>query len=69
MAKISPLWQNLTSLSQISIALFSIWQNFKPLLEKYKRLIGQIFIVVNGQILNKLSSHLVTLTSSCTFKT
>ena len=38
----------------------SVWQNFEFSLENYI-CFGQIFIVANGQILAKLSSHLVTL--------
>ena len=32
--------------------LFCIWQNFEPTLQNIRKVIGQIFIVVNGQILN-----------------
>ena len=60
--EIPPLWQNCKSLWQFSLALFSIWQNVEHTLKKcVSYWIGQVFFVVNGQTLEKLSSHLVTL--------
>ena len=51
-----PLWPNFKGLWQFVKVLFSIWENFKPTLA-----IRLILIIVNGQILNKLPSHLVAL--------
>ena len=60
--KILPLWRNFKSLWLFFEGLFCIGQNFDP-----NRInvfdIGQIYIVVNGQILKILFSHLVTLFS------
>ena len=39
--------------------ILSIWRHFEPTLAIFA--VGQIFIVLIGQILNKQSSHLVTL--------
>ena len=56
--EILPLWQNFDSLLQCFVGLFIIWHNFDPTLNK---IIRQYIVAVIGQILNKLSSHLVTL--------
>ena len=60
------IWQNFATVEKFKIlcqfldCLWSIWQNNKhPLVSFYA--IGQIFIAVNGLILIKKSSHLVTL--------
>ena len=58
--EISPLWRVFSYLWQFFECFFHICQNFEPTLATFYR-IGQMFIVVNGQILNKLSNHLVTL--------
>ena len=55
--KITSLWHNLKSLWQVYFVsgkiLNLLWQNYHA--------IEQFFIVVSGQILKELSSHLVTL--------
>ena len=62
------IWQHIetfavkkTLLAIFIVYLPSICQNFVPTLEFF--FVGQIFIVENGQILNKSSSRLVTLTA------
>ena len=42
------------------LGLFSIWQNIEPSLVHFNAF-GHCFLFVNGQILNKKSSHLITL--------
>ena len=51
--EISPFWHNLKSLGQIFEGLFSIWQNIDPCVVKMSYTIGQVFIVVDGQIFLK----------------
>ena len=50
--QISPPWQIFKSIEQFLEDLFIIWLNFHPTLAKLYA-IGQIFIVVSGQIMNK----------------
>ena len=50
MAKFRQLWQQ----------KLSLWQNLEPTLTNFYA-IGQIFLIVNSQMLKKLSSHVVTL--------
>ena len=57
---ILPLWYNFKSLGQFWSGLFSVCQN-SNLFWQFNYAIGQFFIVVNGRILIKLWSHLVTL--------
>ena len=45
----------------LNVYLFSIGQNFKPTLPNFYYFGAKIFIATNGQILDKWSSHLVTL--------
>ena len=61
------IWQNYKHLVTRFVRIVSIvlrffrnWQNFKPPLWSIFA-IEQVFIIVNGQILNKSYSHLVTL--------
>ena len=54
LAKKLSIWQFLEG-------LFSLWQFFEPTLGNFYA-IGQTFISVNSQILQKCSSPLVTLT-------
>ena len=58
--EISPLWKNLTRLWQYLAGLFRIWQNSGPTLANCVGL-WSILIAVNGLILKKKFSHLVTL--------
>ena len=58
--EISPLWKHFTRLWLLFEDLFSIVQNFEPTSANFVD-IGQIFIAVNDQKLNKQYSHLVTL--------
>ena len=55
--EISALRRDVKKLWPFRKGSLSIWQNFELPLVNF----GQIFIVVNGQILNNLSNHLVTL--------
>ena len=48
--EISPLRHNFKNLGHIFEGLFSVWQNFDPILAK-KFTLGQVFIAVDGQIL------------------
>ena len=50
-------------LGYIFEGVLCIWQNFEPSLNKFDA-IGQIFIIEYGQILDKQSSHPVTLSRS-----
>ena len=50
LGKISPLRHNFKNLGHIFEGLFSVWQNFDPILAK-KFTLGQVFIAVDGQIL------------------
>ena len=50
LGEISPLWQNFKVFGQLLKALFTIWQNFEPILAIFYA-IGQIYIPINGQIL------------------
>ena len=62
--QISPFWYNLKSLGQIFDGLFSTWRKFDPTVSK-RFTIGQVFIVVDGQIvLNNLAiwSHCLRVT-------
>ena len=70
--EISPLWQNFTTLAKFHHfgKIIIVLGNFQMLyldskmlnlLWKYKFAVGHVFIIVNGQILNKLPSHLVAL--------
>ena len=57
------IWQNFATLAKDSekfAGSFSIWQHVEPTLVN-SFAFGQIIDVVNGHILNKISSHLVTL--------
>ena len=57
------IWRNFATLvkkSSLWTIFEGIWLNFDPALAK-NYAFGQIFIFVNGQILSKLSTHLVTL--------
>ena len=64
-----PLEQKFTNIWQIFDSLFLIWQNAEHTLGICD-IIGLIFTAVNGQILKKLSNHLVTLiTRNCVYHT
>ena len=59
--EISPLWQNFTSLWQI-LTIYFIFGKMLSLLWKTWNIIGLIFIVANGKILNNnltIWSHLL----------
>ena len=56
----SPLWQVFKVLDNIRVTWFFIGQNFVSTLANFYA-IWQVFFVLNGQILNKSSCHLVTL--------
>ena len=58
--KILQIWQKFKSFWLFLEGLFCILQNFEPTLATN----GHIFIVENGQIWNKLFSHLVTLAAT-----
>ena len=60
MAKFRQLWQQKLSLWQFLEGLIVLGQNFEPTLTNFYA-IGQIFLIVNSQMLKKLSSHVVTL--------
>ena len=60
---ILPLWQNFKALGNFD-QIYLVFGKTLNLLWQINFAIGQIFIVVNGRILSKLSSDLVTLVAS-----
>ena len=56
---ISPLWQILKAMDNFDRVYFVFGKTLN-LLWQLNDAFGQLFIVFNGQILKKLSSHLVT---------
>ena len=62
--EISPLWQKLRNVWQYLKVYLVFGKVVKPLWDNFYSSGKNIFIVVNGQILKKLSDHLVTL-SEC----
>ena len=60
--KFLPLWQKFKNIWLFLDGLFSVRQYFEPFRQNFTT-IGQIFIIVNGQIWNKLSSRLITLSN------
>ena len=64
------VWPNLANFANLA----SLWQHFEgflllvKILNLFWQIIRQIFIVANGQILNKLSIHLVSLHPTLSFQ-
>ena len=64
LVKISPLWQNFTSICLcLFLGLVSIWQHFEPTLAISMIIIGQIFMVVKAKYWKMIlpSGHTVFL--------